>query len=221
METKTLNSVLSGITDTVLLENIKKEGHEVKVPAGQSIMEPGQFVKMVPIVLEGAIKVLRVDEEGRELFLYYLYPGETCALSLTCCDASKPSEIKAVAEEDTLILGVPVRFHEKWSEEFRQWKDFVTQTYQTRFQEMLKALDAVAFLKMDQRLMRYIQVKREKFNSNELQITHLEIAKELGTSREVISRLLKQLEKKKWIELGRNKIYVRDDFKELINKEQF
>ncbi|GAB3646400.1 Crp/Fnr family transcriptional regulator [Echinicola sediminis] len=221
METKTLNSVLSGITDTVLLESIKKEGHEVKVPAGQSIMEPGQFVKMVPIVLEGAIKVLRVDEEGRELFLYYLYPGETCALSLTCCDASKPSEIKAVAEEDTLILGVPVRFHEKWSEEFRQWKDFVTQTYQTRFQEMLKALDAVAFLKMDQRLMRYIQVKREKFNSNELQITHLEIAKELGTSREVISRLLKQLEKKKWIELGRNKIYVRDDFKELINKEQF
>jgi len=220
MDINTIKSTLTEISDPLLLENLQKYGVEIKIAAGQSIMEPGQFIKMVPIVMEGAIKVLRVDEDGRELFLYYLYPGETCALSLTCCEVSKPSEIKAVAEEDTCILGVPVRFHEKWSEEFRQWKDFVTLTYQRRFQEMLKALDAVAFLKMDQRLMRYIQVKREKYRSNELQITHQEIANELGTSREVISRLLKQLEKKKWIELGRNKIYVRDDFEELINKEE-
>ncbi|WP_186756279.1 Crp/Fnr family transcriptional regulator [Echinicola salinicaeni] len=220
MEVLAIKEKLTGISDQALLEKIASEGSLQRVSAGETIMEPGQFIKSVPIVLEGAIKVLRVDTEGKELFLYYLYPGQTCALSLTCCDVAKPSEIKAVAEEDTTIISIPVRLHEKWSEEFRQWKDFVTQTYQNRFQEMLKALDAVAFLKMDQRLALYIQAKREKTGSNELQITHQEIANELGTSREVISRLLKQLEKKKWIELGRNIIYIRDDFDELIKKNE-
>lgn len=220
MDILDIKDKLAGISDQTLLEKIASEGSLIKVRAGETIMEPGQFIKSVPIVIDGAIKVLRVDTEGKELFLYYLYPGQTCALSLTCCDVAKPSEIKAVAEEDTTIIAIPVRLHEKWSEEFRQWKDFVTQTYQSRFQEMLKALDAVAFLKMDQRLALYIQAKREKAGSNELHITHQEIANELGTSREVISRLLKQLEKKKWIELGRNIIYIRDDFEELIKKNE-
>ncbi|WP_215222988.1 Crp/Fnr family transcriptional regulator [Echinicola shivajiensis] len=220
MDILDIKDKLAGISDQTLLGKIASEGSLIKVRAGETIMEPGQFIKSVPIVIDGAIKVLRVDTEGKELFLYYLYPGQTCALSLTCCDVAKPSEIKAVAEEDTTIIAIPVRLHEKWSEEFRQWKDFVTQTYQNRFQEMLKALDAVAFLKMDQRLALYIQAKREKAGSNELHITHQEIANELGTSREVISRLLKQLEKKKWIELGRNIIYIRDDFEELIKKNE-
>ncbi|UCS95592.1 Crp/Fnr family transcriptional regulator [Echinicola marina] len=220
MDVLEIKDKLTGISDRALLEKIASEGSLMRIHAGETIMEPGQFIKSVPIVIDGAIKVLRVDTEGKELFLYYLYPGQTCALSLTCCDVAKPSEIRAVAEEDTTIINIPVRLHEKWSEEFRQWKDFVTQTYQNRFQEMLKALDAVAFLKMDQRLALYIQAKREKTGSNELQITHQEIANELGTSREVISRLLKQLEKKKWIELGRNIIYIRDDFDELIKKSE-
>ncbi len=218
MELEIIKEKIPGLTDPRLLAEMGERGTLIKVNAGESIMEPGKFIKMVPIVLQGAIKVLRMDEEGKELFLYYLFPGETCALSLTCCEVSKPSEIKAVAEEDTLILGIPIRHHELWTEEFKQWKDFVTQTYQRRFQEMLQALDAVAFLRMDQRLARYILTKMKQNGANELQITHQEIAQELGTSREVISRLLKQLEKKKWIELGRNKIYIRDDFEELISR---
>lgn len=203
------------ITDVHLLDEMERQGTVMNIAAGKTIMEPGKFIKTVPIVLEGAIKVLRMDDEGKELFLYYLYPGETCALSLTCCEAGKASEIKAIVEEDTKVLLVPVQYHEQWYEQYKQWKDFVTATYQKRFQEMLKVLDSVAFLKMDQRLARYLVTKMKKNDTTALSITHQEIANELGTSREVISRLLKQLEKKKWIELGRNKIFIRDDFEEL------
>ncbi|MCH7400617.1 Crp/Fnr family transcriptional regulator [Belliella kenyensis] len=217
MELSALKQILPEITDPFLLEEMVKQGGVYNFEQGKTITEPGQFVKMVPIVLEGAIKILRMDEEGRELFLYYLEPGETCALSLTCCSASRPSEIKAVAEEQTKILGIPVQLHELWADKFKQWKDFVSSTYQRRFQELLVALDAVAFKKMDERLMRYIVMKMKQLKANELHTTHQEIANELSTSREVISRLLKQLEKKKWIELGRNVIYVRDDFEELMS----
>ncbi|RZS97951.1 Crp/Fnr family transcriptional regulator [Cecembia calidifontis] len=217
MELEELKVKLPNITDPNLLNALLENGTIYEFLPGKIITEPGQFIKMVPIVLEGAIKILRMDEDGKELFLYYLEPGETCALSLTCCSASKPSEIKAVAEEKTVILGIPIAKHEQWLDQFKQWKDFVAMTYQNRFQEMLIALDAVAFKRMDERLMRYIVTKMKQHKTNELHITHQEIANELGTSREVISRLLKQLEKKKWIELGRNIIYIRDDFEELIS----
>lgn len=218
MTIEELQAALPNFTDPNLLQAILDKGQVMHLEPGRVMMEPGQFVKMVPIVLEGSIKIMRMDEEGKELFLYYLDAGETCALSLTCCSASKPSEIKAVVEEKTTIIGIPVGMHEQFSDEFKQWKDFVSSTYQNRFQEMLIALDAVAFKRMDERLMRYIVTKMKQHKTNELNTTHQEIANELGTSREVISRLLKQLEKKKWIELGRNVIYIRDDFEELISK---
>ncbi|WP_373496386.1 Crp/Fnr family transcriptional regulator [Aquiflexum sp.] len=217
MELEDLKGKLPNITDPDLLDAMLKYGTVHVFQAGKTITEPGQFIKMVPVILEGAIKILRMDEDGKELFLYYLEPGETCALSLTCCSASKPSEIKAVAEEKTTLIGIPIQRHEEWTGQFKQWKEFVALTYQTRFQEMLEALDAVAFKRMDERLMRYIVTKMKQQKSNELHTTHQEIANELGTSREVISRLLKQLEKKKWIELRRNIIYIRDDFEELMS----
>ncbi|GAB2987638.1 Crp/Fnr family transcriptional regulator [Cyclobacterium sediminis] len=211
-----LNSYLTFFSDSKLLAALGSEGRILEVKSGEAIIEPGQFIKMVPILLSGSIKVLRLDEEGRELLLYYIDPGETCALSLTCCSSYRPSEIRAVAEEDCIILSVPVDKHEKWTEEFRQWKDYVTDSYRIKFQELLRTLDAVAFKRMDERLMRYLVAKMKQLKTNELSTTHQEIANELGTSREVVSRLLKQLEKKKWIELGRNVIYIRDDFEELI-----
>lgn len=213
-----LNSYLTFFSDSHLLAALGSEGRVLEVKSGEAIIEPGQFIKMVPILLSGSIKVLRLDEEGRELLLYYIDPGETCALSLTCCSSYKPSEVRAVAEEDCVILSVPVDKHEKWTEEFKQWKDYVTDSYRIKFQELLKTLDAVAFKRMDERLMRYLVTKMKQLKTNELSTTHQEIANELGTSREVVSRLLKQLEKKKWIELGRNVIYIRDDFEELISK---
>ncbi len=213
-----LKQALPNLTDPKLLQSILDKGQIVNYESGKVLMEPGQFIKAVPLVIDGSIKIMRMDDEGKELFLYYLEPGETCALSLTCCSAARPSEIKAVVEEPATIIFVPVQLHEQWSDEFKQWKDFVSSTYQQRFQEMLIALDAVAFKRMDERLMRYIVTKMKQLKANELHTTHQEIANELGTSREVISRLLKQLEKKKWIELGRNVIYIRDDFEELISK---
>ena len=213
-----LRQALPNLTDPKLLDRLLEKGQFLTFESGKTLMEPGQFIKAVPLVLEGSIKIMRVDEDGKELFLYYLEPGETCALSLTCCSASKPSEIKAVIEEKATLLFIPIQVHEQLTDEFKQWKDFVSTTYQHRFQEMLTVLDAVAFKRMDERLMNYIVTKMKQLKTNELHTTHQEVANELGTAREVISRLLKQLEKKKWIELGRNVIYIRDDFEELIAK---
>lgn len=216
MNSQDLKILSKHFSDSNLLDEISEKGKLMELEHGIILMNPGQFVKMVPIVLQGSIKISRIDAEGKELFLYYLDAGETCALSLTCCTSSKPSEIKAVVVGDTIIIGVPVNVHQEWSEKYKQWKDFVNLTYQNRFQELLSSLDAVAFMKMDERLMNYLIKKKKQYQSNELSTTHQEIATELSTSREVISRLLKQLEKKKWIELGRNIIYIRDDFEQLI-----
>ena len=213
-----LRKALPNLTDPKLLDRLLEKGQFSTFEPGKTLMEPGQFVKAVPLVLDGSIKIMRVDEEGKELFLYYLETGETCALSLTCCSAARPSQIKAVVEEQVSLLFIPIQIHEQLVDEFKQWKDFVSTTYQHRFQELLTVLDAVAFKRMDERLMNYIVTKMKQLKSNELHTTHQEIANELGTAREVISRLLKQLEKKKWIELGRNVIYIRDDFEELIAK---
>lgn len=218
MTPEELKGALPFFTDPELLAQILEKSQLMNLKAGKVLMEPGQFIKTIPIVLDGSIKVSRMDDEGRELFLYFLDAGETCALSLTCCSASKASEIKAVVEEDATIIAIPITAIDQFSNDFKQWKDFVSNTYQNRFQEMLVALDAVAFKRMDERLMGYIVKKMKQLKTNELHTTHQEIANELTTSREVVSRLLKQLEKKKWIELGRNVIYIRDDFEELISK---
>ena len=218
MTREILRQALPNLTDPKLLDRLMEKGQFSTFEPGETLMKPGQFVKAVPLVLEGSIKIMRMDEEGKELFLYYLETGETCALSLTCCSAARPSEIKAVVEEKVTVLFIPIQVHEQLTDEFKQWKDFVSSTYQHRFQEMLVVLDAVAFKKMDERLMNYIVTKMKQLKTNELHTTHQEVANELGTAREVISRLLKQLEKKKWIELGRNVIYIRDDFEELISK---
>ena len=218
MTTDILRKALPNLSDPKLLDRLLEKGQFSTLEPGKILMEPGQFVKAVPLVLEGSIKIMRMDEDGKELFLYYLETGETCALSLTCCSAARPSEIKAVVEEKVTVLFIPIQVHEQLTDEFKQWKDFVSSTYQHRFQEMLVVLDAIAFKRMDERLMNYIVTKMKQLKTNELHTTHQEVANELGTAREVVSRLLKQLEKKKWIELGRNVIYIRDDFEELISK---
>ena len=191
-----LRKALPNLTDPKLLDRLLEKGQFSTFEPGKTLMEPGQFVKAVPLVLEGSIKIMRVDEDGKELFLYYLETGETCALSLTCCSAARPSEIKAIVEEKASMLFIPIQVHEQLVDEFKQWKEFVSTTYQHRFQEMLTVLDAVAFKRMDERLMNYIVTKMKQLKSNELHTRHQEIANELGTAREVISRLLKQLEKK-------------------------
>lgn len=213
-----MNLQIPTITDPALLAEIEKYGKIQEYDAGQTLIESGQFLKFVPILLQGSVKIMRTDDDGHDLFLYYIEGGETCAITLTCCSAATPSDIKAVAEEKTRIVSIPIRKHEEWVNQFRQWKDFVAMTYQKRFQEMLKAIDDIAFKRMDERLLKFLAVKSKQLKTNDLSMTHQEIASELGTSREVVSRLLKQLEIKKLVELGRNKIYVRDDLDELIEE---
>ena len=150
---------------------------------------------------------MREDEGGNELMLYYLRGGETCAMSLTCCMAYKRSEIRAVAQEAVKMITIPVEYMDEWMK-FRDWRSFVMNTYRLRFEELLEALDSIAFLKMDERLLKYLNEKSNTIGSKQVQMSHQEIAVDLNSSREVISRILKQMERKGEVKLGRNKIQL-------------
>ncbi|MCG8305935.1 MAG: Crp/Fnr family transcriptional regulator [Cytophagales bacterium] len=193
-------------------ENLKKELSSVSkvytIPAGDIIMDIDQSIDQIPLVLKGSIKILREDEDGNEIFLYYLEPGHACATSITCCLSGQRSTIRAVAEDDTEYLGIPVRYSDEWMLKYKTWKNFVMNTYAERFEELLKAIDQLAFKKMDERLSKYLHDKADLHDSCEIHISHQEIAYDLNTSREVISRLLKQLERIGSIKLGRNRIII-------------
>ncbi len=171
-------------------------------------MQPGDAFSHVPLLLEGSIMILREDKEGRELFLYYLQEGETCAVSLNSCMVGGVSEIKAIAETDLEVLFIPIRFLETWMEEYPCWKHFIMSTYRKRFEELLLTIDSIAFQKMDERVLQYLQEKSIALNTNQIETTHQKIADDLHSTREVISRLLKQMEKKSLVKLGRNLIEI-------------
>lgn len=187
-------------------EAIVEHGHLTYLRAGEVWMDIGGFIKYIPLVLSGTLKLLREDEEGQEMLLYFVSAGETCAMSLTCCMSDARSTIRVVAEEDTEILAVPVRYMDEWTERFKSWKSFVMLTYQRRFEELLRTIDGVAFQKLDQRILDLLHEKARRSGNNVISITHQEIANELNSSREVISRLLKALEKDGRVSLGRQRI---------------
>lgn len=193
-----------------LLREIEETGVFKTFKEGEKIIEIGEYVTSMPLLLSGAIKILREDKEGDELLLYFLETGDTCAMTLSCCLGQTKSEIRAVAERDTTLILVPISKMEEWTAKYKTWRNFVFESYHTRLTEMLDTIDTIAFLNMDQRLMRYLRDKA-KINQNELlQITHQEIAYEMHTSRVVISRLLKKLELDGKIELQRNSIKIKD-----------
>jgi CRP/FNR family transcriptional regulator len=161
----------------------------------------------VPIVQEGVLRIMRGHEDGREIFLYYLYPGQTCAMAINCCQAGRRSLVKAVAEEDTQVLLVPVDRIEEWFK-YPEWKAFINSTYSTRFAELINVIDLVAFNQMDKQLLHYLQEKARALNTRALVITHQQIADDLRTHREAISRLLRTMESKELVHLGRNTIEV-------------
>ena len=189
-----------------LLDEIEKKGVPVSVKAGDTIMEIGQTVRTMPIILSGSIRVSRTDEDGREILLYYVNPNESCAMTFTCCMQQHASEIKAVAEEDVEMLAIPVGSMDEWMAKYPSWKSFVMRTVQNRFHELLKTIDQIAFQKLDERLINYLKEKAKTTGSSLLNISHEQIAKELASSREVISRLLKKLETDKRLLLYRNQI---------------
>ncbi|WP_416173216.1 Crp/Fnr family transcriptional regulator [Christiangramia sp. OXR-203] len=164
----------------------------------------------MPLLLNGAIKILREDGDGDELLLYFIERGDTCAMTLNCCMGQTKSEIRAVAETDTTMIMVPIAKMEEWTARFKSWRNFVFESYHSRLSEMLDTIDTIAFLNMDQRIMKYLRDKAKINGDENVQSTHQQIAYDLHTSRVVVSRLLKKLELDGKIKLQRNQIKVID-----------
>jgi CRP/FNR family transcriptional regulator len=200
-----LQETLNGRFEYALLQEFVKVGQFKQAPVGSYLIRPGEYIRSVPFIIRGSVKIMRSDLEGREALLYYLGGMDACAMSLTCCLSTRQSEITAVVEE-TELIAIPVGKIDEWLCRYSTWKQFVFQTYQKRFNNLLSTIDEVIFHKLDERLLAYLQKKTANCECTVLNITHEEIARELATSREVISRLLKQLEKNGQIQLMRNKI---------------
>jgi len=198
----------SGLFQPELLEEISKEAIIKKVVAGEELIQKGDYIRSMPLILSGVIKILREDEHGEEILLYFIERGETCAMTLTCCLGINKSEIKAIAETDAALLMIPVQKMEEWASTYKSWRNYVFESYHTRLMEALHAIDGIAFSNLDDRLIDYLREKQKFSPSNELKITHLEIAKDLNSSRVVISRLLKKLENQNKIEIHRNQIKI-------------
>ena len=193
-----------------LLDEIAEYGTLKSVSAGEKIIEIGEYVTGMPLLLKGAIKILREDNDGDELLLYFLERGDTCAMTLSCCMGETKSEIRAVAETDTSFIMIPISKMEEWTAKYKSWRNFVFESYHTRLTEMLDAIDAIAFMNMDERLIRYLRDKAKINQDETIYSTHQQIAYDMHTSRVVISRLLKKLEIDKKISLQRNQIKVID-----------
>jgi len=178
----------------------------MNVNAGETMLNPGQTIRAVPLVISGLFKVSRVNEEGQELLLYYVKDGESCAMSFTCCMMAHTSVIKGTAEEDSVLLCVPINVMDEWMIRFPTWKRFVMTTILDRFTEVIKAIDEVAFKKLDDRLVNYLKEKSKVTGTSLINLSHQQIADELGTNRVVVSRLLKQLEIDKKLLLYRNQV---------------
>lgn len=194
------------LAEKALQEKIAEVGNVMEFSAGTLIQDYGSYIKMVPLVVKGSIKVLREDEEGNELLLYYLTEGETCSMSFSCCMADKKSDVRTITEDDSTIIGIPIQYMDEWMRRYASWKNFVMQSYDNRMRELVKTIDSIAFRELDERLLSYLKQRSEALNAKTILTTHQEIAHDLHASREAISRLLKALEKKGKIALSRNRI---------------
>lgn len=173
--------------------------------AGETLLKKGQYFKSAFIVTEGLVKIYRQDDDGNEFFIYYLEPGQACALSVVCSSRQETSEVMAIAVKDTEVLTIPFPVLDEWMTKYKTWNNFVLSNYRHRVEELLVTLDHVAFRNMDERLEFYLKRQAEKLGNN-LQLTHQQIADDLNSSREVISRLLKSMEKNKRLVLHRSSI---------------
>ncbi|MEW5677142.1 Crp/Fnr family transcriptional regulator [Flavobacterium enshiense] len=194
--------------EDALLEEMAKVGKHRKFNADEILMEIGETIKFMPILLNGAIKIMREDDNGDELLLYFLERGDTCAMTLTCCLGNNKSKIQAVSETSGDLIMIPIEKMEEWIVKYKSWRNFVFESYNTRLMEMLEAIDTLAFMKMDERLYKFLTDKAKVLGTTEISNTHQEIATEMHTSRVVISRLLKTLEHEGKIKLNRNKIEI-------------
>ena len=203
-----LNNKYGSFFEAALISEIKAVGTLKNVVAGTQLMHIGQYIKSMPLVLSGTLKIMREDQEGDSLLLYYLEQGETCAMTLSCCLGDQKSEIIAIAESDAELIMIPIEKMEAWTAQYKSWRNFVFTSYNHRIKDLLETVDSIAFLKMDERLIKYLEEKSRISEDGIIHKTHQEIAYELHTSRVVISRLLKTLERKGKIQIERNRVKI-------------
>ncbi|MFN3952748.1 MAG: Crp/Fnr family transcriptional regulator [Thermaurantimonas sp.] len=181
--------------------------------AGDYIIQSGQYFKQSMLVYEGIVKLYREGTEGNEFYLYHIQAGEPCALSMSCAVRQERSEVIAKSVTDSTLIFVPATYTEKWMTSYPGWNRFVLDSYRKRFEEMLETIDQISFRALDERLEFYLKRQREIFDSDTINISHQQIADELNSSREVISRLLKKMEQRGWLQLHRNQITLLKNFK--------
>lgn len=194
--------------EPALIDEINQIALYKEVPEDEVLIKPGGYVKYMPLLLSGSIKIMRPDSNGDELLLYHLEKGDTCAMTLTCCLGNKKSEIGAVTETQAKLLMIPIGKMEEWSGKYKTWRKFVFNSYHKRMMEMLESIDNIAFNNLEERLENYLKNKNKILNSKHIHITHKEISSDLHTSRVVISRLLKKMENQNKINLHRSFIEV-------------
>ena len=192
--------------DPALIEHLEKVGQLIEFEEGEMLMRPGQYFKNSMLILDGRVKLYREGDDGEEFFLYYLEKGNACALSMICATKNEASAIKAKAMSPVKALAIPIQYMDGLMKDHRQWYYFVLETYRARFEELLQVIDQVVFHSMDQKLEFYLKRQFDSFRSDKITVTHQEIADDLNSSREVISRLLKKLESQKRISISRNEI---------------
>ena len=207
MELSTIPQLFPAFEKELQLE-IQAQGEIRSFKTEEQLMRTGQYFRSTMLILNGLVKIYREDDDGNEFFMYYLQPGQACALSMVCAAEHKRSAIMAKAVKDTEIIAIPLHFMEEWMGKYKSWNQFVIGTYRSRFEELLNTIDHIAFRGMDERLEFYLKKHQETMKTNLITINHQEIANELNSSREVISRLLKKMEQFGKVKLQRNAIEI-------------
>ncbi|WP_159022926.1 Crp/Fnr family transcriptional regulator [Formosa sp. L2A11] len=203
---KDLQNCYGHVLEDALLEEIAQVGMIKIIPEHVKMIEIGDYVKSMPLLISGVIKILREDNNGNELLLYYLEKGNTCSMTMACCIDRQKSSIRAFTETEVKLILVPVNKMDEWMAKYESWRNFVIESYHNRILELLTTLDNIAFKQMDERLIQYLKDQSRVNHTEIIHKTHKEIAYDLHTSRVVVSRLLKKLERLNKIELGRNYI---------------
>ncbi len=197
---------LKNVFEPKLLMEIQQFGTWQSFKEGDLIMDYGKYIRMMPIIIKGTVKVYRLDETGNEILLYYLSSSESCSMAYSCCVEAKKSEVKAIADDDVELIAIPHLKLDEWLCTYASWKNYIMRSFNERFIELLKSIESIAFHKLDERLISYLKEKQRLSGSSVIKASHYLIADELATSRVVISRLLKHLENSKKIILYRNEI---------------
>jgi CRP/FNR family transcriptional regulator len=191
-----------------LIQELETIGQEKVVGEDESLMRTGQYFKNTMLILDGLVKIYREDDQGNEYFMYYLGPGQACALSMVCALKSEASQIMARTVKETRVLAIPLPYMDEWMRKYKSWYHFVLETYRSRFEELLVTIDHIAFRAMDERLEFYLKKHQQTLGTDIIDISHQQIADELNSSREVISRLLKKMEQMGKLRLQRNSIQI-------------